>query len=179
MGLEILSGEAKDDFEATEDQDVDKGETLGDVVEFENAEDECAPKRNAPDPGRPSKEEVEAHRVDHLPYRSWCEHCVQGRGTGDQHRSKGQGNVPVISVGYLLVAKSGVKPERDMTADDGDVFVRILVIKDPLSKATIAHVVRAKGVDEEGYVVEKLHKDMLWPSYARIVMRCDNEPVIF
>ena len=30
-------------------------------------------------PCKPSALEVEEHNLTHLPYRSWCEHCVRGR----------------------------------------------------------------------------------------------------
>ena len=30
----------------------------------------------------PLKEEVEAHNGSHVPYRSWCPHCVNGKGKG-------------------------------------------------------------------------------------------------
>ena len=33
---------------------------------------ECAPKRTLPDPGQPTQQQLEDHRVDHLPFRSWC-----------------------------------------------------------------------------------------------------------
>ena len=29
-------------------------------------------------PQLPSKEEVEEHNMTHLPFRSWCQHCVKG-----------------------------------------------------------------------------------------------------
>ena len=32
------------------------------------------------DPKLPSKTEVEEHNITHLPFRSWCRHCVRGRG---------------------------------------------------------------------------------------------------
>ena len=32
------------------------------------------------DPRAPTEHERRAHRVSHLPYRSWCKICVQGRG---------------------------------------------------------------------------------------------------
>ena len=32
------------------------------------------------DPRQPSEEERRTHNLTHLPYRSWCEHCVKGRG---------------------------------------------------------------------------------------------------
>ena len=62
-----------------------------------------------PDPKLPSKDEVEKHYLTHLPYRSWCEACVAGRGIGDQHRAGPELQVPVISCDYLLVTKKGIK----------------------------------------------------------------------
>ena len=38
------------------------------------------------DPKLPSKEEVEEHKLTHLPDRSWCRHCVRGRGKEMPHR---------------------------------------------------------------------------------------------
>ena len=35
------------------------------------------------DPRDPSKEERAQHEMTHLPYRSWCRHCVRGRGKTD------------------------------------------------------------------------------------------------
>ena len=32
------------------------------------------------DPKLPTKLEVEEHNLTHLPFRSWCRHCVRGRG---------------------------------------------------------------------------------------------------
>ena len=37
------------------------------------------------DPRLPSKAEVDAHNLTHLPYRSWCTHCVRGRGKESAH----------------------------------------------------------------------------------------------
>ena len=32
------------------------------------------------DPRQPTDEERRTHNLTHLPYHSWCEHCVKGRG---------------------------------------------------------------------------------------------------
>ena len=37
------------------------------------------------DPGEPSKPERIEHEMTHLPYRSWCKHCVRGRGKQMPH----------------------------------------------------------------------------------------------
>ena len=43
--------------------------------EVEPVCEECAPKVVAPDPGQPTQKEIEEHRIDHMPFRSWCENC--------------------------------------------------------------------------------------------------------
>ena len=37
---------------------------------------------------KPTPEEVAAHELNHLPFRSWCKHCVFGRAKNDPHLSK-------------------------------------------------------------------------------------------
>ena len=32
------------------------------------------------DPSKPTDEERREHELTHLPFRSWCRHCVRGRG---------------------------------------------------------------------------------------------------
>ena len=39
-----------------------------------------------PRPYQPTAADVELHNRTHLPYRSWCEHCVKGRGRNTAHR---------------------------------------------------------------------------------------------
>ena len=34
----------------------------------------------------PSRDEVEKHMVTHIPFRSWCDHCVRGRAVNDHHQ---------------------------------------------------------------------------------------------
>ena len=59
-GVELLSGECEDE------QPEDGGEVV-EITEQE-AEEECEPMRIAPDPGQPTKEEMEQHRSeDHCP----------------------------------------------------------------------------------------------------------------
>ena len=35
-----------------------------------------------------SKEEFDAHQLTHLPFRSWCDHCVRGKAEDDAHRPR-------------------------------------------------------------------------------------------
>ena len=39
-------------------------------------------------PANVSKEEFDAHQLTHLPFRSWCDHCVKGKAVDDAHRPR-------------------------------------------------------------------------------------------
>ena len=61
---------------------ADGGEQpIGD--ELIEAEEETEPRNSLPNPELPSQSEIDDHNIDHCPYRSWCPHCVEGRGSRD------------------------------------------------------------------------------------------------
>ena len=65
-------------------------------------QEEAAPRRTLRDPGEPTKEEWEEHRIDHVPYRSWCPYCVRGRGSGVPHkRVEEESRIPTFGFDYL------------------------------------------------------------------------------
>jgi hypothetical protein len=37
---------------------------------------------------KPSRQQVEAHNVTHMPYEPWCPDCVRGQGLGARHVGK-------------------------------------------------------------------------------------------
>ena len=54
------------------------------VIDYDESQDVVAPKVAAR-PYTPTKAEIEAHEVTHLPYRNWCAHCVAGKGVSSPH----------------------------------------------------------------------------------------------
>ena len=86
----MLVGEGE---QGDEDDLFGRGEAQGSVIDGKTVpedelQEDLAPKRISPDPGQPTEQEVSEHNVDHMPYRSWCEFCVKGRATGEQHRER-------------------------------------------------------------------------------------------
>ena len=65
-----------------------------------------------------SQEEYDAHMITHLPFRSWCSHCVAGKVREDDHRPREPGSeleVPKVSIDYCYfgrVLASNVDPEE-------------------------------------------------------------------
>ena len=47
-------------------------------------EEEVADLKVGADPAQPGAADVAEHRVTHMPYRSWCRHCVVERGMNNE-----------------------------------------------------------------------------------------------
>ena len=65
------------------------------------------------DPRVPTQAEVDEHNMTHLPYRSWCTHCVRGRGEAHPHHKSGneERNVPVLHMDYCFMGKVDEKAQ--------------------------------------------------------------------
>ena len=101
--------------EDEESMDGGSEDELTDVEDVFVSEEAEMPKRICCDQ-RPSKEEVELHNKTHLPYRSWCPHCVRGqarRRNRRKRRKRTKSFVPVISLNYMwMKGKTGKGQEE-------------------------------------------------------------------
>ena len=126
---------------------------------FSLNESECDPLIAAPDPGEPTREEIDEHRIDHAQYRSWCEHCVRGRGRGQPHKSSTSAvlSVPVFVFDYVLQVKDQVLHRSSyLNMPEGEreeVDMKILVAKCCKTKCVFAYCVKENGADEAGFAV--------------------------
>ena len=72
------------------------------------AEDEQTEEINPVTPIRnvklPSVAEIEEHNLTHVPFRDWCEFCVEGKASSHPHtkRKVTENEVPVISMDYMV-----------------------------------------------------------------------------
>ena len=126
-----------------------------------------------PAPVLPSKAEVEAHNVSHLPFRSWCSACVRGRGLSMGHRkvdaeTKQDEQIPTISVDYGFFGQ----PE-----DKAHCTLPVLIVRDRKSKGIWSHPVPAKGVTHP-YPAKALMADLDFMGYKRVILKSDQEPSI-
>ena len=53
---------------------------------------------------------------------------------------------------------------RQVTTEEGrkNAILKILVVKDSKSRSVFGHVVKKKGVEEDGYSVKRLKEDLEW-----------------
>ena len=121
------------------------------------------------DPKQPTAEERKEHELTHLPFRSWCRHCVRGRGkeedckkTGDEDRL-----VPQVSVDFMFMGE-----ERNGKT------ISILVARERDSRATMCTVVPSKSTGE--WIAKRL---MAWLKevgceHGDLIIKSDNEPAL-
>ena len=63
-----------------------------------DGEEVIAP-RVPPVPAKPTQAEQDEHyATGHAAYRSWCEHCVKGRGRASPHAVVSEGELPEVGV---------------------------------------------------------------------------------
>ena len=154
------------------------GESPEELIE---AEEETAPRDSLPNPELPSQSEIDDHNVDHCPYRSWCRFCVEGRAREMAHKLQDEATrkIATISFDYLFITRGNAYTRDEWELEkNGESFLKVLVVVDSKSKATFAHGVPAKGLDDKGFIVRCIADDVAWLGYTRVTLKCDNEPAI-
>ena len=117
----------------------------------------------------PTQAESDEHNVAHVPFRSWCPHCVKGKAKGAQHRK--QDNVkhelPTVSFDYFYLVKKAEGEERGQP---------LVAIQDDESGMLRSAVLKQKGVEE--YSIAVLQKFIEMLGYKKIIVKTDDEPAI-
>ena len=77
------------------------------VETSETSEQTCSRSMSAP--VKPTERMVEDHNVSHIPFRSWCAHCVRGRAKSIGHvrQDKQEEQIPTISMDYGFLGAEG------------------------------------------------------------------------
>jgi hypothetical protein len=110
----------------------------------------------------PSDKEREIHERYHIPYRSWCEICVQAKKKNIPHYSvKDKRTFPVISMDYMFFS--------DKSA--------VLILKDANFGGVWALVVIRKGNGGE-YAATRVADIINKLGYPRCILKCDQEPAL-
>ena len=115
-----------------------------------------------PCPPTPSPQLVARHNLTHLPYASWCPHCVAARRANSPHKSLSTADrpFPLFCADYCFI-----KDDKD------EELVTCLVGRLYPSRALFSVVVDAKGVDE--HAVERLSNFLKDAEVTKLIYKCD------
>ena len=91
------------------------------------------------DPRQPSQQEKEEHEMTHLPFRSWCKHCIMGRGREEDcfKSMEQERQVPEVHLDYMFMGDE--KEEKTLA---------FLVARERETGAVLSTVVPRKTMGE-------------------------------
>ena len=76
---------------------------------------------------RPSQKDVDEHMVSHVPFRSWCLHCIKGKSMGKPHFKKSQVDesacVPCVCMDYMFMSSQESDQEVEVNEEE-ELFER-------------------------------------------------------
>eukprot|EP00973_Karenia_brevis_P042574 5893899-Karenia_brevis.AAC.2 len=169
-------GDSKDDKSNEDAQMMGSGSSSSkdhaEVIE-ESAEskviEEAKSARAATTPKTPTPEEYRVHRITHLPYRSWCPHCVKAKKRNPSHRRVGKDEkrrIPVVSMDYMFMNNKGE-----------DHANPTLVVKDHFRGGVWAFMVIRKG-SQTTFITQRVAGIISSLGYKEVIIKCDQEPAI-
>ena len=127
--------------------------------------------RKMHDPMLPSQGEVKEHyESGHMPYRSWCHHCVRGRGRERDHQRRGEQGLQGVPEYHMDYCFPG---------DEFDNRLTVLVVIEKYTKMKKAVVVPNKG--STGSYAARMVVELINECGDKdrdIIMKTDQEPAI-
>ena len=116
----------------------------------------------------------------HIPFRSWCAHCVRGKAKNNPHakRIDDVDATPTVSIDCMHMGEEeGEGKAHDAKEKDiKEIGMLILVMKDHESKMVQASVVPEKG--QNSYAIKRLMHDIGMLGYKKMIPKSDNEKAI-
>ena len=146
-------------------------EQVGEVEDVE--EDEARVPRVPHDPGKPTAKELAEHLLLHWPFRSWCRHCVRGRGVASPHKSRtdedrdfGRGRIPTVSMDHCFLGSAS----NEESAHENP----FLVLYDNETESIFAIAVHSKST--KPWIVEYVKNVLCELGYGeiKIAIKCDQ-----
>ncbi len=182
-------GDGKDAQQAESDDGEAAGGNKAGEVEDEMLCKECyeAPEtaKAVRDPGTPTPLQRALHELNHWPFRKWCEPCVKGRATGQQHRGV-KGELAMSEVTRVLMDYGFLHEEETVTEGEhgeerqSKVSMTMLVLLETLCESVWSYAIEGKGAISLDWLAAKVVEDIetVGLSKERIIAKTDQESSI-
>ena len=120
------------------------------------------------DPGAPTQAQIDAHNVNHLPFRAWCPACVTGTAKDrPHHRDDGESKeVATMVFDYGFLGSEGTTETLPFQ-----------VMKHIQTGMLCANAVPRKGLMNM-YGADELIEDIEKLGYSEIILKSDGEPAL-
>ena len=136
------------------------------VSDADSGDDGARAPRKVQDPKRPSEPEIAEHELTHLPFRSWCTHCIRGRGEATPHAraDRDDSGVPEVHMDYCFLGGQSEEAQP------------VLVIRERDTKMILSFLVREKGANDP-HVIRRVMAFLteLGHSGNNVIIKTDQE----
>ena len=142
-------------------------EVENDEIEAEVCEEIRVPKKMQ-NPMLPSKAEREMHELTHVPFRSWCEHCVRGRGEGVRHEAgKEMPEQTEVHMDFFFVGD-----------EDQNEKLAVLAARERTTRMTMSTVAPSK--EERQFLARRVQEFLreIGVDTGDITLKSDQEPAM-
>jgi hypothetical protein len=132
-------------------------------------------------PIRPTKLELEEHEHNHIPFRSWCPHCMRGKSKASGHRSSNHAREkPIVSLddAFLGISKGTSRDDRlKLEAEAVSAgHTPTLVMFESESRGIYAYAAAKKGYTE--LLCRQVVNDLDNLGYKDIILKSDQESAL-
>ena len=132
------------------------------TVEQETHDKAAREAKALPRPNEPTQQQRAQHNLTHLPFRSWCEHCVRAKGKERQSK-RNTDRQPAIQIDYSFATTGADVQQRT-----------ILTATDVQTGLATSVVVPAKG--RHAYGIAELKKFVYETGRTFGILQHDKEP---
>lgn len=146
-----------------------------------NAEAEAVQRRALPSPYMPTISEIRQHKTTHLPYRSWSDECVEAFARYMPHLNRhGPSDrvIPIIHTDYACLSEKGLFRLGELSEEDREHAVRVIVGYCSSSRSPFVHVVPSKATSMDMFAAERIVEDIVYLGHTRFTLRSGNEPAL-
>ena len=130
----------------------------------------CRRPKQLKETAEPTEKEVNEHNLTHLPFRTWCAHCIRGKAKNPPHKRQKENErekrTPVISADYCFLGN-----------EEDESQAPVWVMTDHETKAVFAYVCEQKGSESKG-VVDQVVEDINKLGRTKVILKTDQEPAI-
>ena len=171
----VADGVAREDAQQADEEGspagADGAQGAGEVGDDREG-GEAVARRALPSPSMPSVSEIREHKVTHLPYRNWCDECVEAFAREWPHLvadGSSQRSIPVIHMDYACLTEKGLFKKSELSEEEIKHAVMCIVASCSGSKSPFMHVVEAKGTSMDKFAAERIVEDIVFLGHTRYI----------
>ena len=132
-------------------------------------------------PEQPTEEERACHELTHLPFKSWCGHCVSSRSRRDAHHQDGEkhdadGGDPIIAFDLFYTDVSGDELDFMRQKPVAKDAMTVLIVVDKSTGMCRAMPLPSKGEESLVHGAKEILGFISYLGYQSVGIRGDNEP---